>query len=142
MPGIQAKSGGKRPGAGRKAGADWHANRPKQLSRLARATTIELMGNGRDPLLGVLEIAEDRARDDETRLKAYAIAMPYCRPRLSMVVTADASPKDGATTVSQEQLLDRMVRMLDRLAPPRPRELPTIEAGPMEIAVAKPDRDP
>lgn len=139
MAGVQGSSGGKRPGAGRKPGAGWKGPRPKQLSTLARATTIGIMSDGRDPLLGVLEIAEDRARDDDTRLKAYAIVMPYCRPRLSMVVTADASPKDGQPSVSQEQLMDRVVRMLDRLAPPRPIEALVIEAEPTEIAVAEPD---
>ena len=138
MPGVSAKSGGKRAGAGRKPGARWHGPRPKQLSTLARATTIGIMSDGRDPLLGVLEIAEDRQRDDDTRLKAYAIAMPYCRPRLSMIVTADASPQDGAQTVSQEHLMQRMITMLDRLAP---RQIETVRIQTAEIGVAEPDQE-
>ncbi len=99
------------------------------------------MESGKDPLMGLLEIAEDRSLDPDTRVRAYIGALPYTRPRLSAQVTLDATPKDGQAALSQGQLMDRMVRMLDRLAPPRPIEVQVIETESTEIAVAEPDRD-
>lgn len=123
-------SSGKKPGAGRKAGAAWKSDKPKPVRTIARANLISIMEGGQDPLLGLLEIAGDRAVDVDVRVRAYAAALPYTRPRLSMQVIADATPRDGQPTVSQEALLARMLQTLDRLAPPRPVEALVIEAEP------------
>ena len=123
--------GGKRAGAGRKAGAAWASGKPKPARRLARTNLVQVMEGGRDPLLGLLEIAEDRDVDVDVRVRAYAAALPFCRPRLSMQVVADVSPKDGRSEVSQEQLVERLSRMIARLAPPVQHDPVTIkvEAG-------------
>ena len=118
--------GGKRQGAGRKPGAAWASGKPKPVRSIARSTLIGVMEGGRDPLIGLLEIAEDRSIDPDIRVRAYVGALPFCRPRLSAQVTMDATPKEGAT-VSQEQRMERMVRMLDRLAPPRVQDLQAID---------------
>lgn len=116
MPGTSIGSGGKRAGAGRKAGKDWHSGRPKKARQIAKQNIVEIMEAGRDPLLSLLEIADDLETPVDLRVKAYQAALPYCRPRLSMKVTADATPKDGQQEVSHADMLDRLLRMLDPLA--------------------------
>lgn len=116
MPGTSTGSGGKRAGAGRKAGKDWHSGRPKKAGQIAKQNIVEIMEAGRDPLLSLLEIADAPETPVDLRIKAYQAALPYCRPRLSMKVTADATPKDGQQEVSHTDMLDRLLRMLDPLA--------------------------
>ena len=128
--------GGKREGSGRKPGAAWASGKPRPVRKVARANLLGVMEGGRDPLMGLLEIAEDRSLDPDVRVRAYVGALPFCRPRLSMQVVADATPRDGAASVSQEALLERMVRMLDRLAPPR-----AIEGEAVDLALAGPGSD-
>lgn len=111
---VAGKGGGKRAGAGRKAGEAWQSQRPARA--VARQNVARIMESGQDPILGVMEIAENRELDPDTRLRAYAIALPYCRPRLSAQVTIDATPKGGAQDVDQAALLARMMGMLDRLS--------------------------
>ena len=133
MPSKPGASGGKRPGAGRKAGEAWHSARPPAIRSVARANVLDLLQNHQDPLLGLLEIAEDRDVDPDVRVRAYIGAMPFIRPRLSMSVSADVTP-DKSEKVDKAQLLGRMLDQLDRLqASKEPPQL-TVEASPEEPA--------
>jgi len=96
----------------------------------ARATAVQAMEDGRDPLDIVLQIAENPKNDPELRLKAAATALPYMRPRLSMQVSADVTPKDGEEGVSHADLVDRMSRMLEPFARKAARQ---IEHDPAKI---------
>ena len=143
MPGTSIGSGGKRPGAGRKAGKDWHSARPKKARQIAKQNIVEIMETGRDPLLSLLEIADNPETPVDLRVKAYQAALPYCRPRLSMKVTADATPKDGQQEVSHTDMLDRLLRMLDPLAK-RPAVIEAKDAAEVrdEKGLANPNSEP
>ena len=127
MPSKPGGNGGKRAGAGRKAGSDWHSKRPPAIRTVARANVLELLQNHQDPLLGLLEIAENRDLDPDVRVKAYIGAMPFVRPRLSMSVSADVTP-DKVEKVDKAQLLERMLEQLDRLQASKPAKV-TVEAS-------------
>ena len=133
MPSKPGASGGKRPGAGRKAGAAWHSARPPALRAVARSNVADILQNHPDPLLGLLEIAEDRSIDPDVRVRAYVGAMPFIRPRLSMSVSADVTP-DKAEKVDKAQLLDRMMEQLNRLQASKEPPALTLEASPEEPA--------
>lgn len=113
MAGKPGQSGGRRPGAGRKPGK---AKVSPTIRATARANVVEILQNRRDPLMSLLDLADDTETPVDQRIKAYAAAMPFVRPRLSMAVTADVTPKDGAEKVDQALLLGKMMSMLDRLA--------------------------
>ena len=116
MPSRSGASGGKRPGAGRKAGAAWKSARPPAIRAVARANVLDILQNHPDPLLGLLAIAEDREVDADVRVRAYIGALPFIRPRLSMSVSADVTPtKDDK--VDKADLIARMLERLDSLRP-------------------------
>lgn len=131
-------NGGKREGAGRKAGAAWASGKPKPIRKIARANLVGIMEGGRDPLLSLLALADDPSLDPDTRVRAYAAALPFCRPRLSMVMSADVSGDKG-NRVDQAQLIGRLTTMLERLAPQRKLDLPTIEGETADNSIAKPE---
>lgn len=127
MPGTSSGSGGKRKGAGRKSGAEWQSKRPQKVMVKARQTLVQIMEEGRDPLLSLLEIADSPETPLELRVKAYQAALPYCRPRLSMQVTADATPKDGQQEVSGTHMVEKISQMLEAF---KPQQKPVIDLEP------------
>ena len=116
MPSKPGASGGKRPGAGRKAGAAWKSARPPAIRAVARANVLEILEKDRDPLVSLLKLADDPMTPVDQRIKAYIGAMPFVRPRLSMSVSADVSPEKGVEKVDQQLLLGKMMDALERLS--------------------------
>jgi hypothetical protein len=66
----------------------------------------------------------------QVRVQAATAAAPYCYPRLSMAVVADATPRHERTDASE--LLERLNARLAGLAPPSR----TIEAEPEPVEVS------
>ena len=108
--------GGKRPGAGRRAGSGW-----KPCVANLRIEAVEQMrqivGSDRDPLAIVIEIACDPKTDRQTRLGACSIALPYLYPKLSATTVT-------ATHVSAQidagELMQRIAERIGRLVPGAP----------------------
>jgi hypothetical protein len=108
--------GGRRPGAGRKAGSGWTTN-TAMWRAAASAQALDVVGTERDPLGFVLGVVADTKIDVQTRLGAASIALPFLYPRLSsshisgvhLAARVDASSEDV-----RQRLMDR----LSRLAPP------------------------
>lgn len=106
--------GGKRPGAGRKPGAEWTSKRPKTVRDLARANVSAALETGDDPVLILLGIAKDQDNDVQTRAQAAAWAAPYMHPKLSAMVVADASQKiEGRDPLA---LLGEITSRIERIA--------------------------
>lgn len=134
MAGRIGRSGGKRPGTGRKAGAAWAGKVTPGVTSMreeARIRVRHVLAESKDPLTVLCEMAADETRPDSLRLEAAQAACPYMFPRLSaaMVATAPVSARDETGAIVQ-RLLDRF----SRLAPPPP---PTIEGTPPERVEAE-----
>ena len=111
MAGMPGRSGGARPGAGRKPGGH---NRPKpsryELERL----------NGESPLGYMLRIMSDTSQPDERRDRMALAAAPFIHPRLSAsAVMVAKTPYEmteaelEATTIrAQMQTAEREGRLL------------------------------
>lgn len=112
--------GGRRAGAGRKAGSGWHPE-SRTIRAEARAKIVALVGSSRDPLEFVCNLACDPEQDVELRLSAASIALPYLHPRLSAMATVTSKAPDGA---DPQQVLETVLQRIARLAPP----VQTIEA--------------
>lgn len=82
--------GGRRAGAGRKAGEAWAPKQPSDIRSAARQRVRALIADGRDPLTLLLAIAEDERQNAQLRVEAAARAAPFCFPRLSTVALSDA----------------------------------------------------
>ena len=121
-------SGGKRPGAGRKAGAAWHGRdpRPASMRELAKSRVREVLTTKNDPLAVLIEIANDPEVDVQTRVQAASSAAPYMFPRLSATVVAHAPINAKEDTA---QLIERLSQRFAKLV-----TVQTIEVTSTEVA--------
>lgn len=105
--------GGRRAGAGRPTGSGW---KPHVANlRVAAVEQMQaILGSDRDPLAVVVGIACDPNVDQQTRLGAAAIALPYLYPRLS---ATQVQATHTTVKVDPSQLLDRIAERVARLAP-------------------------
>lgn len=110
--------GGRRLGAGRKAGGGVQAT--KVLRSEARALLAEIVGTSRDPLLIAIEIAEDKQQPTPLRLEAALGACRYLHPVLS---AAQVDHRHVSAKIDSAQLVERLNERLTRLA-----SAPVIEA--------------
>jgi hypothetical protein len=121
-------SGGRRSGAGRKAGSAW-----KPAIKAFRADAVEKMHsivNGdQDPLSVVAAWVVDTSLDINTRLSAAATCLPFLYPKLS------ASQVDSRITVTKVDTADLIRRLDERIARAHPQPpLVAIEA-PIEVTI-------
>lgn len=114
--------GGRRVGAGRKAGSA--AGRILTIRGAARERIAELMVEGRDPLDVALAIAFDDSEPTPMRLQAAAVALPFVHPKLS-AQTIQATSLHG--NIDQAAVLASLLDRLDRLA--RPASGPVIDVS-------------
>ena len=105
--------GGRRAGAGRKAGSGWKPH-VANLRVAAVEQMQSIVGSQRDPLAVVVEMACDPTLDRQTRLGAAAIALPYLYPRLS-ATTVQATHLTAK--VDPAQLIDRLAERISRINP-------------------------
>lgn len=121
--------GGKRPGAGRKAGDAWKGQdpAPPDLRGMARARVREVLTTSNDPIAVLIEIANDSSVDVQTRVTAAIGAAPFMFPRLSASVVATAPINAKEDTA---HLIERLSQRFARLVPPAP----TIDAEAVETA--------
>ena len=117
--------GGKRRGAGRKAGGGIPA--AKSLRTEARALLAEIVGTDRDPLMVAINIAADITKPDALRLEAALGASRYLHPTLSASAVAHLPQMSDANTV-----VATLLNRLAKLAPANPLLEARIE--PQEIA--------
>ena len=112
--------GGKRAGAGRKAGIPLPS---RSLRVEARAKLATLVGSSADPLQFVCELACEPEQTMEVRLEAAKPALPYLHPRLSALASVHTSVPSGA---DPQAVLETVLGRIARLAP-------TIEAFPEPV---------
>jgi hypothetical protein len=116
---IWMPRGGKREGAGRKAGDGWKAPKPATLREASRQTVAKIFRDGGDPLSVVCEIALDAANEPTLRIEAAKAALPFLYPRLSAVVTASIDPnKAGGGGVTAAAMARRLNDKLAALLAP------------------------
>ena len=110
--------GGKRPGAGRKPGADWRGKhpRPDSVRELARSRVKEVLKTEKDPIAVLVEIANNPANDVQVRVQAASAAAPFIFPRLSASVVAAAPAPTGKD--DHQHLIERIMGKIARRAPP------------------------
>lgn len=106
--------GGRRPGAGRKAGEAWKPCKPAPVRDMARARVREVLTTAQDPIAVLVEIANDRTVDVQVRVQAATSAAPFIFPRLSAAVVASAAPIDKE---DNKHLIDRIMGRLERMQP-------------------------
>lgn len=106
--------GGRRAGAGRKAGSGWHPE-SRTIRAAARDKIVQLVGSSADPLSFVCDLANDPSQDIELRLSAASIALPYLHPRLSAMASVSATVPKGS---DPQQVLETVLGRIARLAPP------------------------
>jgi hypothetical protein len=86
-----------------------------------------IVGSDKDPLAVVIAMACDENLDNQTRLGACSIALPYLYPRLS---STQVSSNITVSQVDPTKLLDRIAERIARLNPPAP----TVEGEVVEPA--------
>ena len=89
--------GGKRPGAGRKAGS---------ISKRTQRFRAEVAESGKTMLEYVVGVARDETVDPERRDKMAIAALPYLHPRLQ-VVDARVVAEVTTTALTDEQRVER-----------------------------------
>jgi len=109
--------GGWRPGAGRPPGKVLQSAKSLNLNlndrKGARQELIAaIQGSDADPLLVLLEIACDRAKPDEIRVQAAAVAVRHVHPTLQQSQLHLVHQK-----AEQGRVLELLHERLDRLAP-------------------------
>ncbi len=109
--------GGRRSGAGRKAGSGWESPRPATLRAAARDVVHRVLESDRNPIKILLEIASDESHPVDSRIAAANYAAPYLFPRLSAAVI------DARHTVERIDSTDLIARLSDRIARLAPPEL-------------------
>lgn len=92
--------GGKRPGAGRKAGV------PNKRTAETQKAVEE---SGLTPLDYMLSVMRDTGQDEARRLAAANMAAPYVHPKLS-AVEATLTGKDGGPIQSENKWVIEVVR--------------------------------
>ncbi len=115
--------GGKRAGAGRKAGAAWASKKPASVRDMAKARVREVLTTAQDPLAVLVEIAASNDADPQLRVQAATAACPFIYPRLSAAVVANlGTPEKGDPARLVDELLQRIAK--------RVPAMPTIDHAP------------
>jgi hypothetical protein len=112
--------GGRREGAGRKAGAAWKGPQSEgktALRKLSKARVQVLLADGHDPLVFLSAVIANNDIDLATRLHAAGLALPHVHPRLTALAVADAG--QGAVRADTRDLIERLNVQISRLVGPR-----------------------
>lgn len=110
--------GGKREGAGRKAGAAWYGPNHSggtALRRMSREKVKLLLEKGADPLEMLCAVAVNDDLPLDVRMHAAALALPHIHPRLTAVAMANVTPP---TPASAGQLVAELSAKLEGLRSP------------------------
>ena len=111
--------GGKRAGAGRKAGANWgKGSAAYAIRESAREEMVRVVGTESDPLRFVIGLVGNPELDLSVRMEAARTALPYLMPRLSAVATA-------TTRIEAKTPQQALAALLAKLG--GPAALPTVE---------------
>jgi hypothetical protein len=105
--------GGRRAGAGRKAGDAWKGKvpRPPLAKALAQRVVREVLACDRNPVLRLVEIAYDPKVPVDTQVAAAAAACPYLFPRKSLDVTATVALDHPNASAIVDKLLRRFASL-------------------------------
>ena len=98
------------------------------MRAVARAALSAIIGTDKDPLLVLIDIANDVTQPVPLRVEAAAVATRYVHPTLSATAIQHVpAPSDGGQAVKV---------LLDRLAALAPSNAPAIDAEPVPEKVA------